>query len=155
MQRFTLLLDRISRSGFATLYWYEFCCEEEQKWTQCVEILKPITFFSSCHYENLALNLKFDQFSVTACSFFRICVSLLKCLFLFQLTSDWIVAFGFAENTGFLIKDLSVPFICHRLLKKSISFNTSSIYLGIGCNRTGEQNCQRNHYVKMYGVTCL
>jgi len=54
----------------------------------CCNGLKPITFFSSCHYENLALNLTFDQFSVTTCSFYEISVSILKHIFLFQLTSD-------------------------------------------------------------------
>jgi len=82
---------------------------------------------------------EFDQFSVTAFSFFRMSVTLLKHLFLFQLTSDWNVAFRFAEETGFLIRDLPVPLICHKLLKKSISLNTSSIYQGIVCNTTGEQ----------------
>ena len=60
-----------------------------------------------------------------------------------------------SEDAGFLIKDLPVPLICHRLFKKSVSFNTSFIYQGIVCNRLGEQNCQWNHYVKMYGETCL
>lgn len=104
---------------------------------------------------NPCLKFDFDQFSVTAFSFFWIFVSLLKHLVLFHLTSDWIVAFRFAEDVGFLIKHLPVPIIYHRLLKISVYFNTSSIYQGIVCNRPGEQNCQWNHYVKMYGETCL
>jgi hypothetical protein len=61
---------------------------------------KAVTVFSSCHFEHLALNLNFDLFSVTVCSFLRISVSLLKHLFWFQLTSDQIMAlFGFPEYT--------------------------------------------------------
>lgn len=156
----------ISRSGLAEVYTMQCCMlllRPDLQIRICHFVLVWVLLWrgtevnpiSSCHYETLALNLTFDQFSVTAFSFFWIFVSLLKYLFLFHLTSDWIVAFGFAEDVGFLIKHLPVPLICHRLLKKSVHFNTSSIYQGTVCNRPGEQNCQWNHYVKMYGETCL
>jgi hypothetical protein len=59
---------------------------------------KVVTFFSWCHFGHLTLNFNFDQFSVTACSFLRISVLLLKHLFWFQPISDWIMAFSFLNT---------------------------------------------------------